>query len=103
MNIWLQYQRHLYLNDLDDTVNKCNKAYHSAIKMKPDDVKSSTFIDSAKETNENDSKFNVGGHVRLSKYKNIFEKGYALNWTEEQPVTKKSLKWFATDICYHWY
>ena len=93
----------MYLNDLDDTVNKCNKAYHSAIKMKPDDVKSSTFIDSAKETNEKDSKFNVGGHVRLSKYKNIFEKGYALNWTEEQPVTKESLKCFAADICYYWY
>ena len=91
----------MYLNDLDDRVNKCNKAYHSAIKMKPDDVKSSTFIDSAKETNEKDSKFNVGGHVRLSKYKNIFEKGYALNWTEEQPVTKESLKCFAADICYY--
>ena len=28
-------------------------------------------------------KFKVGEHVRISKYKNIFAKGYAPNWSEE--------------------
>ena len=29
----------MYINKLDDTVNKCNNTYHSTIKMKPVDVK----------------------------------------------------------------
>ena len=33
----------LYIDKLDDIVNKCNNTYHSAIKMKPVDVKSNTF------------------------------------------------------------
>ena len=28
-------------------------------------------------------KFKVGDHVRISKYKNIFSKGYLPNWSEE--------------------
>ena len=34
-------------------------------------------------------KFKVGDHVRISKYKNIFAKGYAPNWSEEVFVIKK--------------
>ena len=33
--------------------------------------------------NKEDSKFKVGDHVRISKYENIFAKGYATNWSEE--------------------
>ena len=39
----------VYIENLDDIVNKYNNAYHSTIKMKPIDVKSSTYIDSSKE------------------------------------------------------
>ena len=44
--------------------------------MKPIDVRDNTYIDFGKEVNDNDPKFKVGDHVRISKYKNIFAKGY---------------------------
>ena len=57
--------------------------------MKPVDVKPSTYIDSSKEINYQDSKFKIGHIVRISKYKNIFEKYYVPNWSEEVFVIKK--------------
>ena len=58
--------------------------------MKPVDVKSNTYIDSSKEINEKDHpKFKIGDNVRISKYKNIFAKGYTPNWSEEVFVIKK--------------
>ena len=42
-----------------------------------------------KESNEKDPKFKVGDHVRISKYKNIFAKVYAPNWSEDIFVVKK--------------
>ena len=41
------------------------------------------------KSNEKDPKFKVGDHVRISKYKNIFPKGYPPNWSEEIFVIKK--------------
>ena len=35
----------VYIDKLDDIVNKYNKIYQSKIKMKPTDTKSNTFID----------------------------------------------------------
>ena len=46
--------------------------------MKPVDVKDNTYIDSNKEVNDKDFKFKVDDHLRISKYKNIFDKGYTL-------------------------
>ena len=43
--------KNVYIDKLDDIVNKYNNTYHSTIKMKPVDVKSSTYIDSSKEIN----------------------------------------------------
>ena len=40
-------------------------------------------------SNEKDPIFKVGDHVRISKYKNIFSKGYTPNWSEEIFVVKK--------------
>ena len=57
--------------------------------MKPIDVKDNTYIDFGKKVNDNDSKFKVGDHVRISKYKNIFAKGYTTYWSEEVFVIKK--------------
>ena len=51
--------------------------------MKPIDVKSYSFAEYNEEYNEKDPKFKVGYHIRISKYKNIFAKGYAPNWSEE--------------------
>ena len=56
---------------------------HRIIKMKPVDVKDNTYIDFKKEVNDKDPKFKVGDHVRISKYRNIFAKGYTPNWSEE--------------------
>ena len=50
--------------------------------MKPIDVKSSTYTDFDKINNEEDPKLNVGDHIRISKYKNIFAKGYIPSWSE---------------------
>ena len=47
--------------------------------MKPDDVKSSIYIDSSKEINDKDPKFRICDIVRISKYKNIFAKVYTPN------------------------
>ena len=44
--------KNVYNDKLDDKVNKYNDKYHSAIKMKPVDVKSNTYINSSKETNK---------------------------------------------------
>ena len=73
----------VYIDKLHDIVNKYNNTYHSTIKMKPANVKSSTYIDSSKEINNKDPKFKIGDIVRISKYKNIFAKDYAPNWSEE--------------------
>ena len=69
----------VYIDKLDDIVNKYNNTSYSTIKMKPADVKSSTYIDSSKEIKKKDPKFKIGDTVRISKYKNIFQKGYFPN------------------------
>ena len=73
----------VYIDKLDDIVGEYNNAHHRAIKMKPVDVKDNTYIDFKKEINDKDPKFKAGDRVRISKYKNIFAKGYTLNWSEE--------------------
>ena len=57
--------------------------------MKPIDVKSDYFGEYNGDSNEKDPKFKVGEHVRISKYKYIFAKGYTPNWSEENFVVKK--------------
>ena len=47
---------------------------YSTIKMKPIDVKSSTYIDFGIGNNDKDPKFKVGYHVRITKYKKHFHK-----------------------------
>ena len=71
----ISISENVYINKLDDIVNKYNNTYHNTIKMKPVDGKPSTYIDSSKEINNKDPKFKIGDIVRISKYKNIFAKG----------------------------
>ena len=59
------------------------------IHMKPVDVKDDTYIDIEKEVNDRDPKFKVGDHIRISKYKNVFAKGYTPNRSEEVSVISK--------------
>ena len=79
----------MYIDKLDDIVNKYNNAYHSRINMKPVDVKSNTYINSNEEINFKHPKFKIVD-ITISKYKNIFAKGYVSNWSEEVFVVKKS-------------
>ena len=58
-------------------------------KMKPINVKDNAYINADKEVNDRDPKFKVDDHVRISKCKNIFAKGYTPNWSEEVFVVKK--------------
>ena len=81
--------KNVYINKLDDIVNEYNNTYHTTIKMKPIDVKDNTYINTSKKINHKDPKFKVDDRVRVSKYKNIFAKGYMPNWSEEVFVIKK--------------
>ena len=80
----------MYSDQLVDIVKEYNNTYHRTMKMKPVDVKDNTYIDSAElHSIDKDPKFKVGDYVRISKYKNIFAKGYTPNWSEEFFVIKK--------------
>ena len=61
---------------LDDIVNKYNDTVHRTIKMKPIDVTYDSYAEYNEYSNVTKPKFKVGNHVRISKYKNIFAKGY---------------------------
>ena len=81
--------KNVYIDKLVDIVNEYNSTCHRTIKMKPIDVKDNTYINIGKEVNDKDPKFEVGDHVIISKYKNIFAKGCTLNWSEEIFVIKE--------------
>ena len=81
--------KNVYYDVLDDVVNKYNNTKHRTIKMKPIDVGDNNkrvYID---EHNEKDSRFKVGDRVRISRYKNIFAKGYTPNWSKEIFIVDK--------------
>ena len=81
--------KNVYIDKLDDIVNKYNNTYHKTTKMKPVDVKDNTYRDFGKEVYDKDPKFQIGDHMRISKYKNIFAKGYIPNWSEQVFLIKK--------------
>ena len=81
--------KNVYFDVLDDIVNKYNNTVHRSIKMKPIDVTSDSYAEYNEDSNVTKPKFKVGDHVRISKYKNIFAKGYTQNWSEEVFVVSK--------------
>ena len=72
--------KNVYYDVLDDIVNEYNNTKHNTIKVKPKDVKDHNnkrvYID---EHNKKSARYNVGDRVRISKFKNIFAKGYTPN------------------------
>ena len=76
-------------NVLDDIVNKYNNTVHRTIKIKPIDVTFDSYAEYNEDSNEKDPEFKIGDRVRIAKYKNIFCKGYAQNWSEEVFVVSK--------------
>ena len=80
--------KNVYYDALDDIVNKYNNTVQRAIKINPIDVTDDSFAEYNEESNKKDPKFKIGDHVRISKYKNVFAKGYALNWSEVFVISK---------------
>ena len=62
---------------------------HTKMKIKPINVTSDSYAESNEDSNKRNPKFKVGDNVRISKYKNLFAKGYVPNWLEEIFVIKK--------------
>ena len=81
--------KNIYIDKIDDIVKEYNNKYQTSIKMKPVDVMDNTYINFKKEINDKNPTFKVGDYVRISKYKNIFAKGYMPNWSEELFVINK--------------
>ena len=64
---------------LNEIVDKYNNSYHATIQTKPIDVKSNSYAKYNVDSNEKDPKIKIGDHIRISKYKNTFAKGYTPN------------------------
>ena len=64
----------VYFDVLDDIVDEYSNTYHKII--------TDSFAEYNEESNEKGPRFEVNDYVRISKYKNIFAKGYAPNWSE---------------------
>ena len=73
---------------LDNIVNKYNNFVHRSIKMKPIDVTSESYAKHNEDSNEKDPKFKIGDHVTISKYSNVFAKGYTQNLSEVFIISK---------------
>ena len=74
--------KYVYFDVLDDIIDKYNNTVNRTIKMKPIDVTSESYAEYNEVSNITKTKFKVGDHVRISKYKNIFTKGYTQNLSE---------------------
>ena len=81
--------KNVYYDVLDDVVNKYHNTKHSTIKMKSIDVGDNNKRVYVDEHNEKDTRFKVGDRVRISKFKNIFAKGYTPNWSTEIFIVDK--------------
>ena len=88
--------KNVYFDVLDDIVEKYSNTVHRTIKMKPVDITSDFYAECNEDSNKNEPKFKVGDPVRISKYKNIFAKGYIQNWLKEVFVAnniKNTVPW----------
>ena len=94
--------KNVYFDLLNNIVNKYNNTVHRNIKMKAIDVTDDSYAEYNEDFNKKDPKFKVGDQVRISKYKNIFAKGYTPNWSEVFVVSKieNTVPWtyVATDL-----
>ena len=80
--------KNVFIDKLDDRVNKYKYTYHSTIKMKSIDIKQNTYTQFSKEINDKSPKFKIGDNVKISKF-NVFGKGYIPNWSEEVFIIKE--------------
>ena len=62
--------KNVYINLLNNIVNRYNNTVHRTIRMKPIDVTADSYVEYNEDFNKKGPKFKVGDHVRISKYKN---------------------------------
>ena len=80
-----------YLSSLNKLVDQYNNAYHHCVIKKP--INADYFALTEKiEANSKAPKFKVNDRVRITKYKNVFIKGYTENWSEEILIIESLLK-----------
>ena len=75
--------KNVYWDVLDDIVKKYNGTINKSIGMRPKDVSDDVKAEYVEESNEKSARFSVGDRVRISKFKNVFAKGYTPNWSKE--------------------
>ena len=81
---------------LDNIVNKYNNTVQKTIRAKPIDVTDDSYAEYNEHSNNKNPRFKVGDYVRISKYENIFVKGYTPNCSQEVFVIntiKKTVSW----------
>ena len=91
--------KNVYIDVLNDIVNRYNNTVHKTIKIKPSDVTGDSYVEYNEESNKKNPKFKVDDRVEISKYKNIFAKGYVPNWSEEVFIVnqiKNTVPWTYT-------
>ena len=91
--------KNVYIDVLNDIVNKYNHTVHRTIKMKPTDVTGDSYVEYNEDSNKKGPKFKVKDHVKICKYNNIFAKGYVPNWSEEVFIVneiKNTVPWTYT-------
>ena len=81
--------KNVYYNMLDYIVDKHNNTVDRILKRKPVDVTSDSYAEYNVGSNVTKPKFKVGDHVSISKYENIFTKGYTQNWSEKVFLVSK--------------
>ena len=101
LNIWQLFQN-TYFDVLDNIVNKYNNTVHETIKMKPIDVTDDYYAKYNEDFNKKAPKFKVGDHARISKYKNIFAKGYNPNWSEVLVINKIKIQLLGLMLLVTW-
>ena len=68
-----------------------SNTYNQSIDKKPLNADYSAFTEKT-ETNAKAPKFKINNRVRITKYKNMFSKGYTENWSREIFIVDSVLK-----------
>ena len=75
--------KNIYIDVINDIVNKYNNTIYKTIKIKPIDVTNDSHVEYNENSNKRNPKFKIDDLVRISKYGKNFAKGYTPNWSEE--------------------
>ena len=76
-----------YIKVLQDLLNSYNNSYHRSIKTQPINVteknKKDIFLNNFLRIDNSEIKLKIGDYVRVALKKELFEKGYTPNWSNE--------------------